>query len=191
LHSCKNIVEALRTKNIKSIYSLYFLFLFAWTMLLQFTPVLMVRKFYFTNSNIGDLALFMGVCWALGSGVLNKIFLTFFSSMRVLEISLLGFTVFCALMIYPTHIHATLGIIAGCVMIAGMAWPLCTALISHSAPSESQGKILGMSQSVQSLAMTVAPIIGGLASQFYSGFSFLLGALASLIAVVLYFVLKK
>jgi MFS family permease len=76
-------------------------------------------------------------------------------------------------------------------MIAGMAWPLCTALISHSAPSESQGKILGMSQSVQSLAMTVAPIIGGLASQFYSGFSFLLGALASLIAVVLYFVLKK
>jgi DHA1 family tetracycline resistance protein-like MFS transporter len=191
LHACRNITEALRIKKIKAIYSLYFLFVFGWTILLQFTPVLMVREFYFTNSNIGDLALFMGVCWAFGSGVLNKIFLVFFSPLKVLEFSLLGFTLLLALMIFPTHIYEVLGVVAGCVVIAGLAWPLCTALISNSASNESQGKILGMSQSVQSLATTLAPILGGLISHLFLGSYFLLGALASLIASVIYFSLKE
>jgi DHA1 family tetracycline resistance protein-like MFS transporter len=191
LHACKNIAEALRTKKIKTIYALYFLFLFAWTIILQFTPVLMVRKFSFTNSNIGDLALFMGVFWALGSGGLSKLLRARFSSLKVLEISLLGFTLLSVLMIFPLYIYEVLALVAGCVTIAGVAWPFCNALISTTAPNESQGKILGISQSVQSLATTIAPIIGGLVSHLFLGSCFLLGALASLIAAVLYFSLKE
>ena len=188
--ACKNIQEALRTKKIKTIYMLYFLFLFGWTMLLQFTPVLMVKQFHFTSSNIGDLSLFMGVCWAFGSGVLNKILLHFFSPLRTLEISFLGFTLLSACMVFTLPIYEVLALMAGCIIIAGVAWPLCTALISNSASQESQGKVLGMSQSVQSLATTVAPIIGGLVSHLFLGSWFLLGALASLIASVLYFRLR-
>jgi DHA1 family tetracycline resistance protein-like MFS transporter len=191
LRACKNIQVALRTKKIKTIYSLYFLFLFGWTMLLQFTPVLMVKQFNFTSSNIGDLSLFMGVCWAFGSGILGRILLHFFSPVRVLEMSFILFTLLSICMIFPRHIYELLAIVAGCIIVAGLAWPLCTALISNSAPAESQGKVLGMSQSVQSFATTVAPVIGGLASHLFLGSWFLLGALASLIASVLYFRLKQ
>jgi len=187
----KNIHEALRTKKIKTIYSLYFLFLFGWTILLQFTPVLMVKQFHYSNSNIGDLALFMGLCWALGSGVVNKILLHFFSSEKVLEGSFLGFTLLSVCMVFPMQLYAVLSIVGGCIILAGVAWPLCTSLISSSAPNESQGKVLGISQSVQSLATTAAPIVGGLVSHLFLGSWFLLGALASLIASVLYFSLKK
>ena len=191
LHAYKNIKEVLQTKKMKSIYSLYFLFLFGWTILLHFTPVLMVQEFSFTNSRIGDLALFMGVCWAIGSVGLSKVLLAYFAPLKVLEFCLLAFTFFSAFMIYPTHFYATLGVVAGCVMTAGLAWPLCTAMISGAAPNESQGKTLGISQSVQSLATTIAPIAGGLASQLFLGCGFLLGALASLIAAVIYFSLKE
>ncbi len=54
-----------------------------------------------------------------------------------------------------------------------------------------QGKILGISQSVQSLAMTLAPIAGGLATQGSVKLPFLIGALSGLIATFVYFTLRK
>lgn len=184
------IKKALQTKKIKLVYLVYFLFLFAWTILLQFTPVLVVQNFGFSNSNIADLALFMGVCWAIGSAGLNKILLTYFQSLKILEGCLLGFTLLSALIILPTHIYGALAVLAGCIIIGGLAWPLCTGLISNAAPDEMQGKILGMSQATQSVAMTLAPSLAGIAYQVFDGFPFLLASLASLAAAILYYTLK-
>ncbi|MDE3045021.1 MAG: MFS transporter [Verrucomicrobiota bacterium] len=190
LECFRNLKEALQTEQIKRIYAIYFLFLFAWTMLFQFVPVLVVTKFDFTNSTIGDLALFMGICWAIGSGYLNKILVKRFLPLRVLEVSLILFTILCAVIIFPKHLYGTLGVLAGCVVLGGLAWPLCTSFISNVAPRNIQGKVLGISQSVQSLAMALAPALGGVVYQGYTGFPFLLGAFASLIAAGLYFTLK-
>ncbi|HSX26613.1 MAG TPA: MFS transporter [Chlamydiales bacterium] len=185
-----HIKTALKTEKIKRIYGVYFLFLFAWTILFQFTPVLVVEDFLFTNSDIGDLALYMGICWAIGSGYLNKMLVHYFPPLRVLEFCLIAFTAFCGLVIFPTHIYGVISVLGICVMIGGLAWPLCTSLISDTAPREMQGKILGISQSIQSLAMAIAPVIGGIAFHASSSLPFLLGAGASLIAVILYFTLK-
>lgn len=190
LESFRNIKTALRTEKLKRIYFIYFLFLFSWTILFQFTPVLVVQKFSFTASNIGDLALFMGLCWAIGSGYLNKILLRYFYPLRVLEFCLLSFTALCASVIFVHHLQSTLGVIGACVMVGGLAWPLCTGVISNLAPPNMQGKILGMSQSVQSFAMTLAPIAGGFAYRVSLNFIFLVGAAASLVAGVVYFSLK-
>lgn len=187
-HNLKGALKG--TEKIKRIYTIYFLFLFAWTMLFQFSPVLVVREFNFTSSNIGDLALFMGICWAIGSGYLSKMLQRHFPPLRILEVTLLTFSCLSFLLIFPTHIYTVLATLALCVMIGGLAWPLCTAVISDAAPSTSQGKILGMSQAVQSLAMTLAPAFGGIAYQGAAGFPFLLGALATLGAGAVYFTLK-
>lgn len=187
----RNLKQALNTEKIKRIYSIYFLFLFAWTILFQFVPVLVVTKFDFTNSTIGDLALFMGICWAIGSGYLNKLFTKYFSSLKVLEACLLIFTVLCGVIIFPKNLYGTLAVLAGCVMIGGLVWPLCTSFISSAAPRTIQGKILGISQSVQSLAMALAPALGGIVYQVSTGFPFLLGAVSSLIAAGIYFTLKN
>ena len=49
-----------------------------------------------------------------------------------------------------------------------------------------QGKILGMSQSMQSLAMAMSPIIGGVVARYFIEFPFLVASLASLIGVIIY-----
>lgn len=185
-----NIKRALQTEKIKRIYLIYFLFLFAWTMLFQFTPVLVVQDFGFTGSNIGDMALFMGLCWAIGSGYLNKILIHYFSPLRILETCLLCFTLFSALIVFAVHIYGVLALLGLCVVIGGLAWPLCTGMISNLAPPSIQGKILGISQSMQSLAMSVAPALGGLVYKISLGFPFLLGAAASFCAGAIYFTLK-
>jgi len=183
---------ALQTERIKTVYILYFLFLFAWAILFQFFPVLTVEKFAFTSSNIGDLALFMGACWAFGSGYLNKILIHRFRSPHILEVCLIGFTLFSALVIFPNHIYSVLVVLGFCVIFGGLAWPICTGLISSMAPPEMQGKILGVSQSTQSLAMTLGPVIGGMAFHLSLQFPFLIVAATNCVAVILYyFVLKR
>ncbi len=183
----QNIQQALKTENIKRIYAIYFLFVFAWTLLLQFTPVLVVEHFNFTNSSIGNLAIFMGVFWAFSSGCLNKFLHKRFSDFFVLEICLIAFTIVCGLISWPTHLWSVLILLACGVLIAGLAWPLCTGVISNLAPRQIQGKILGISQSMQSLAMSLAPVIGGISYQNSASPPFLIAAGASLLASIIYF----
>lgn len=192
LEGFHNIQKALRTKKIKRVYSIYFLFIFAWTLLFQFTPVLVVERFSFTNSDIGDLAIFMGLFWAIGSGYFNKILTKNFSDLVVLEVCLLALTLFCGLIYFPKTLWIVLLLIGLCILLAGLAWPLCTGVISNLSAKETQGKILGMSQSVQSLAMSLAPMIGGFAYRGKHALPFLIAALASLSAsVIYYFAVKK
>lgn len=191
LESFKNIKTALKTEKIKRIYTIYFLFLFSWTILFQFIPVLMIEKFSFTSSRIGDLAVFMGICWALGSGYINRKLAHRMNAMQILEFCLLGFAFLCFLIIFPTRIYGILGNIGLCVILGGLAWPICTSLISNTAPQEMQGKVLGLSQSVQSLAMSLAPAIAGIAFQSSIELPFILAAGAAALALILFHLVLK
>jgi len=191
LESFRNIKAALRTEKIKRVYFIYFLFLFSWTLLFQFTPVLVVHSFEFNSSDIGDLALYMGLCWAVGAAYLSKLLLHYFSSLRVLEGCLCLFALLSLSLLFPRHIYYVLPIVGLCVTIGGLAWPLFNNLISTLAPRHIHGKILGMSQSIQSLAMTLAPVAGGAVSHWSVRFPFLAGAVAGAIAILVYFTLKE
>ena len=92
---------------------------------------------------------------------------------------------------FPNNIVGVLIILCFCVVIGGMAWPLCANLISSLAPDRMQGKIMGISQSMQSLAMAVSPIIGGLVDQVHMSATFILAAFASLMAATIYLIKKK
>jgi DHA1 family tetracycline resistance protein-like MFS transporter len=186
-----HIKVALKTEHIKRLYAIYFLFLFAWTIIFQFISVLTVERFAFTTSDIGNMAFFMGVCWVIGSGYLNRMLLHHFPSRRILEVCLIGFTLLCGLVIVPREVYGVMAILGSCVILGGIAWPICTGLISSAAPDQMQGKILGVTQSTQSFAMTIAPIVGGLAFHVSLGLPFLIAAGVCLAATVVYYFTLK
>ncbi len=186
LEGIHNIRDALKTKNIKVTYVIYFLFVFAWTILFQFSPVLLIKKFSFSNSQIGNIAAFMGVCWAIGAGPVHKILSKRFSPIKILDVSLLVFTILCGFVGFPRQIIGVILLLGFCVIIGGLAWPLCATIISNKAPQKMQGKIMGMSQSMQSLAMVISPVVGGISEQLYVHLTFLIASLASFIAGLIY-----
>ncbi len=190
LEGVHNIQEALKTPKLKVFYLIYFLFLFSWNMLFQFTPVRLVNLFHFSPSNIGNVSAFMGVCWVLGSSLGSKLALKRFSSLKVLEIVLISFTTFSLLLSFQQGLVGVVSIVGLCIIISGIGWPSCTSVISNLASKEIQGKILGMSQSMQSLAMAMAPLIGGFGDKFFFRAPFLLASLASFIASLYYFRIK-
>jgi MFS family permease len=149
-----------------------------------------IKRFDFTNSNIGDLAGFMGICWALGSWITNHLLIRYFSQLKILEVVILIFTILCGLIAIPVDKILLLCILGSCVIIGGIAWPLCSSIISNRAPSNIQGKILGISQSMQSLAMGISPIIGGIANGVSIYFPFVIASFSCLIAGIIYFNLR-
>ncbi len=185
--SIDNLQKALRTEKIKRIYGVYFLFLFSWTLLFQFSPALVVQRFNFSSSEIGNLAILMGIFWAAGSGYLHRILLRRFSSFQVLEMCLITFTLLAIGVAIPSPLWLNLTLLGGCMALCGLAWPICLGVLSAAAPKEIQGKILGISQSVQSLAMTLAPLLAGIASQGTVAVPFFLSAGGTFLAGVLYY----
>lgn len=187
LSSFQNMLEIKKTKQLLSIYTIYFFFIFSWTILLQFTPVIVIKHFSFTSSNIGDLALFVGILWALGSTYLKEALVSYFSSSKTFKLSLLLLSILATYLIFPKEIYLILLILGLSVLFGGVIWPLCTAAISNLAPSAMQGKILGISQSVQSFAMTLSPVVAGLAFKYSIYLPFYLAALIFLFAALISF----
>jgi predicted MFS family arabinose efflux permease len=97
-------------------------------------------------------------------------------------------SVLSAFVIFPSHIYDLLTILGVCIVIGGVIWPLCTTIISNLAPEQMQGKILSISQSIQSLALATSPLIAGFAFKSSPELPFLIGSGAFLLAGIIFWI---
>lgn len=177
-----NVQLALRTKNIKDLYLIYFFYLFAWNMIFQFLPALMVEEFNSSNSTIGDASALMGLVWIVGTVVMSFIMHSKLKLKYLLLISLILYSVACIFIALPRELFYFLMVVGIVVFLAGGMWPIFTGAISNAADAAIQGKILGISQSMQSLSMMLAPIFGGFFIHAHSGVPFAISSISALIA---------
>lgn len=181
LESVKLIHQAIMTRGLLYIYGSFFFFIIGWTILFQFTPLLVIQNFHFTNAQIGNTAAFMGICWMLGS-LMSSSFPGEKKNMgKNLQRLLFIFTLLVFFLVSTEHLSHLFIVLASTMFVTGMTWPLFPDMVSEISPPSMQGKILGVSQSMQSLAMTISPIIGGLASNVGLPLTFLLAGVSSLI----------
>ncbi|MEI8300435.1 MAG: MFS transporter [Chlamydiota bacterium] len=177
----RNIQFAFKIQAIRPLYLMYFFYLLSWNMLFQLIPAFLVTKFSAKISLIGDISAIMGLSWVIGSALLYKVFLPHFRSKSLLVFEALFFAIAVFACAYLKEIWIFSAIVGFSVLIASFGWPLCTGIISNSAPKEVQGKILSLSQSIQSLAMMLAPVIVGPFLSKQSGIPFFIAAGFSII----------
>lgn len=185
-----NLRTAFKTPSIQHLYWIYFFYLLSWNMLFQFIPAFLVTNFAAKNSMIGDISALMGLCWVVGSLMLYKGLLPYFKTKPLLVGGAVLFAMIVVLCAWAQALVLFIIVLGLAVMIASFGWPLCAGAISHAAHKEMQGKILGLSQSIQSLAMMVAPIIVGPFLSKNSGMPFFIMAAASIVFGVLAFLSK-
>lgn len=186
-----NTLEIFRKKNVAIIYSILFLYFFGWNLIYQFTPAFLLQRFSMTNSQIGNLISLMGVFWIIGSGVFFQLERKFLATKNILLISLASMGILSLCIGFVSRIWDLVLLIGFTVSFAGIIWPTCILAISHIAEENMQGKMLGITQSVQSLATLLAPLMGGMLLFINSGINYPVAALFSLLAVLLAFRIKK
>jgi DHA1 family tetracycline resistance protein-like MFS transporter len=178
----RNIQLALKTDSIKSLYLIYFFYLFSWNIIFLFVPAFVVENFHLSNSKIGDVCALLGVCWIFGTGVLHRLFYHTINPKWILLTSFIAFGLLVVFIPYPHSLKKFLMILGGCTIISGLIWPLCTSAISNAAPPNIQGKVLGLSQSMLSLTMMFSSILGGLFLHAHSMIPFVFSSISALVA---------
>ncbi|MDN3508349.1 MAG: MFS transporter [Simkaniaceae bacterium] len=190
IKSVHNIQLAFKTPSLKRLYTVFFFYLLSWNMLFQFVPAYLVDTFKSSNSTIGDVSAVLGGCWILGSLFL-KLINRFIPSRVVICASAVVFTFLTVLSTQFEGLFLFTVIVGGAVFFASFPWPLCASEISHIAPDGIQGQVMGLSQSIQSLAMLVAPLIVGPLLSAHHGVSFGLSALFGVVYLIIFLCSKK
>lgn len=176
-----NVQLALKTPSIKKLYLIYFFYLLSWNMLFQFIPAFLVANFSADNSRIGDVSAIMGLCWIIGSIILSKGLLHRIKNKTLFIFSSIVFAILVVSAIFPRELWNFVIILGLSVIVSSFGWPLCAGAISNAAKPHIQGKIFGLSQSIQSLAMMIAPIVVGPFISKHSGIPFFISAGISLL----------
>lgn len=157
----KNIGRAFSMTNLRTLFIVMFLFTFGFNFFTQFFQVYLIQKFHFTQSNIGDLFAYVGLWIAFAQGAVVRPLSHKYNQRQILSVSLLGLGLVLPILLIPNQSFWLFVILPFIALFNGLTQPNVVSLISNSADAGSQGEILGINQSVQSLGQAIPPILAG------------------------------
>ena len=157
----RNVYKALTLGKIKSMLIVIFLVTFGFTFFTQFFQVFLIEKFDFRQSDIGKLFAYIGIWITITQGVLTRITSYYFTSARILYFSICGLSISFLLLLIPDNSYYFYFILPLLSISQGLNQPNLLSVLSGLADDDDQGEILGVNQSLQSLAFAIPPIIAG------------------------------
>jgi len=155
------ITKAFTIPRLRTMFLVTFLFMIGFNFFTQFYQVYVIERFAATTQQIGDLFGFAGLWLLISQGVLTRIVANRWSAERALSLAQIGSAVALLLVLVPASIPQIYLVIPFVALFNGLAVPNLTSVVSAQADSRSQGEILGMNQSVISLAQALPPILAG------------------------------
>jgi DHA1 family tetracycline resistance protein-like MFS transporter len=161
LTGIRNIQKAFTYKDLRTMFLVGFLLTVGFNFFTQFFQVFLIGKFQFNQSKIGDLFAYMGIWIALSQGLFLRPLSKRYKPMSILSVSIILLALTFPLLLLPTKAIGIYLIIPFIAIFQGLTQPNSTAIISNLADKDKQGEILGINQSIMSLAQALPPIIAG------------------------------
>src|SRR3989344_859555 len=155
----RNIQKAFTIKNLRVIFIIVFLITLGFNFFTQFFQVLLIEKFSFNQSDIGNLFAFVGIWIAFSQGVLTRVLSKKFSPKQILPFSILFLAISLPLLLLPSKLFYLYAANAVIAIFAGLTFPNYTAIVSGLSAKDSQGEILGINQSIQAIGIAIPPIV--------------------------------
>ncbi len=159
--SIKNIANAFKMKEFRSLFLVIFLVFLGFTFFTQFLDVFLIEKFGYNQSNIGQLFAYLGIWITISQGGITRVLSSRYAPRNVLHLSLIGVSLALIALIFPRDSSQLLLVLPFVSIFHGLNQPNLLTLLSNTAGEEMQGQVLGVNQSLQSLGFTIPPIIAG------------------------------
>jgi DHA1 family tetracycline resistance protein-like MFS transporter len=158
----RNIIKAWSMENLRKMFIIVFLLSFGFNFYTQFFQVYLIEKFSFNEAMIGNLFGYMGLWIAFTQGAVTRIVSRYFRPGQVLKATMLVLSASLLMMLIPDKPYMIYFILPFMAVSNGLTWPNSTTIISEMAGKESQGEILGINQSIQSLGQALPPVLAGM-----------------------------
>ena len=156
-----NLKKAFQLKSLRIVFLVSFLLAIGFNFFTQFFQVLLVGKFSFSQSDIGDFFAYMGLWIAITQGMILRPMSMKFKPARILTFSMILLAATFPFLLLPDKAFYLYLIIPFIAIFQGMTQPNTTTLVSNMAGDDEQGEILGVNQSIQSAAQAIPAIIAG------------------------------
>ncbi|OGG30654.1 hypothetical protein A2973_00105 [Candidatus Gottesmanbacteria bacterium RIFCSPLOWO2_01_FULL_49_10] len=160
--SVHNIYRAFTTRGIHTLFITSLLFQGGLSFLFTFFSVYLIRKFSFTQGNIGDYFAYIGLWVVITQAVVTRAISKRFPEALVLRVTLLGCAIATFCFFLPSAWWGLLVVTPFFAINNGLTQANMVSLISRSADSSIQGEMMGINASVQAIAQAVPPILSGL-----------------------------
>lgn len=161
LKALTHLSTAYFTKDLRAVFATNFFFQAGFSFFATFLGVYLIYRFGFDEKDIGLYLAYGGVCVALAQGFLVRWISARWSGVSILRWSLLLGSISTLAYYFP---HTTLGLALIVPLFAatnGLSMAHLPALVSNRSSKESQGEMLGINMSLQSLAYAIPPILSG------------------------------
>ncbi len=183
-----NILSSLNNATLKNAYLIYFFFAVGWISMMQFYPVNLMEIYKKTPFEFTINLVLVGVMWSLANFLAQGFLCKRFTPRQILWICLpLLFFLLLSCSASQSYVSFTLHF-SFAVFLAGLIWTNTFANVSLSAPTEIQGRIMGINQSFSSIA-TIAATLGG--SFFVAIYPSLIFILSTTCIAFAFFFLKR
>lgn len=161
----KAIVRAFTHPHLSILFAIFFLYTFVFSCYETTFPLLAIKKFLYSPAQIGFWFAYVGVLTAIiQGGLIGRLAKKW--GERKLIVAGLTLTILGTLFIPFAAGAVTLGsVLLALALGSGITSPSLSSFISLSADPTEQGGILGMSQSLSSLARILGPVWGGFSMQ--------------------------
>ncbi len=156
----RNVGRAFASPALRTIFVVMFLLTFGFTFFTQFFQIYLSEKFAYTPSQVGDIFAYIGIWIAVTQGGLTRVFKKF-SPRQIMNFCIFLLSAAFICLVLPDEKMWLYFILPFIAISQGLINPNASNLVSSQAGPEAQGEILGINQSVQSLAQAIPPIVAG------------------------------
>jgi DHA1 family tetracycline resistance protein-like MFS transporter len=178
----QNIASAFTRPKLLSIFTVVFLMTFGFSIFTQFLQVYLIQKFNYNQSDIGDYFGFIGICIAITQGFITRALTKKIAPASAVTIFTLSLSIALLLILLP-HQSMYLYLVSPLVALSqGILSPNLQTIVSNSGQAHEQGEILGINQSVQSLAQAIPPIVAGFVVSIHMNLPIMLASIFTFLA---------
>lgn len=161
-----HILQILDHKEMRLFYLMLFFWFFGFFISGQWITAISIEKFHITPTQIKWLLISLALCWTVGTSLLNPWLISRFSLWKIMLSTLFIIGLFYFFSAVATHFYYFAGFYGLTWIVTGITWSNSMSIISLASPEESQGKSLGIAQSILACAQFVGPLLGGITASF-------------------------
>lgn len=155
----RKIGLALQSPKMRTILTILFLVYFGFTFFTQYSAVYLKDKMGIDKTQIGYYYGFIGLVLFITQMGVNRVLSKYFSPRSILRVVLLTMPLGMSLFLIPNQFKNVFFVVYFMPISFGLFQPNLLSIISNSASKDIQGEILGIQQSVRSLAYIFPPLV--------------------------------
>lgn len=182
----RNFGKAFTLPHLRAMFTVIFLLTLGFNFFTQFFQVFLIEKFGFNHGDIGNFFAYVGIWIAITQGGLNRIVAHYFQPTSIFWTTILFLGLSFPLLLIPDQSWGLYALVPLLAIFHGLSQPASTTIVSDLAGKESQGEIMGINQSIMSVAMTIPPIVAGIIASVHINLPILSACIFTLLGWAVY-----